>query len=66
MPKGQIGMNFRPVVIYWEYMHFGKIADMKWIHAAYRTIGFSVKSWPREMRFWGNKKGKSIGSDSPI
>jgi hypothetical protein len=49
-----------------RYMHFGKIADTKWIYTTYRIFGFSVKSWPRKTQLWDNKKGKSIGSDSPL
>ena len=42
------------------------IADTKWIYATYRIFCFSVKSGSRQMRLWGNKKGKSKGSDSPL
>jgi hypothetical protein len=42
-----------------------KIADMKWIHAAYRIFKSAVKPKARKMRLWENKKGESIGSDSP-
>jgi hypothetical protein len=42
-----------------------KIADTKWIYATYRIFCFSVKSGSRQMRLWENKKGESIGSDSP-
>jgi hypothetical protein len=39
---------------------------MKRIHAAYRIFKSGVKPQARKMRLWDNKKGKSIGSDSPF
>ena len=39
---------------------------MIWISAAYRIFKSGVKPEARKMRLWGNKKGKSIGSDSPF
>ena len=41
------------------------IADTIWIYATYRILSFSVKLKARKMGLCGNKKGKSIGSDSP-
>jgi len=49
-----------------RYMKFIKIAGMKWIHAAYRIFKSGVKPQARKMRLWDNKKGESIGSDSPL
>jgi hypothetical protein len=46
-------------------MHFGNFTDMKRIYATYRIFKSGVKSEARKMRICGNKKGKSIGLDSP-
>ena len=42
------------------------IAGTILIYATNRIFGFSVKSGSRQMRVRDNKKGKSIGSDSPF
>jgi hypothetical protein len=47
-------------------MQFAKIADMKWIYATYRIFKSGVKQEARKMRLCGDKKGKSIGLDSPF
>jgi len=39
---------------------------MTWISEPYRIFKYGLKPYARKMRLWGNKKGKSIGSDSPI
>ena len=42
------------------------IADTNWIYATYRTFKFGVNLKAQKIRLWENKKGKSIGSDSPL
>ena len=41
------------------------IADTIWIYATYPNFSSGVKLDARKMRLCENKKGKSIGSDSP-
>ena len=40
--------------------------ELKGFHELPNFLKFGVKSWARKMRLWGNKKGKSIGLDSPF
>jgi hypothetical protein len=42
------------------------IADTIWIYEPYPNFLSGVKLDARKMRLCDNKKGKSIGSDSPI
>jgi len=42
------------------------IADTKWISEPYRIFKSGVKPEARKMRIRDNKKGESIGSDSPF
>ena len=42
------------------------VSFTKPIYEIYRIWGIFVKLWFRKMRLWDNKKGKSIGSDSPF
>jgi hypothetical protein len=42
------------------------IADTKWIHATYPNFSSGVKLDALKMRLLENKKGKSIGLDSPF
>ncbi len=45
---------------------FHNFTDTIWISAPYRILKYCVKLEARKMRFWNNKEGKSIGSDSPF
>ena len=47
-------------------MHFGKIADMKWIYATYRFFSSGFKLKARKIRLYENNKGESIGLNSPL
>ena len=42
------------------------IADTKWISEPYRIFKSDVKLKAWKMRLYENKRGKSIGSDSPL
>jgi len=49
-----------------EFPKIGKISGMIWISEPYRIFKSGVKLHARKMGLWDNKKGKSIGSDSPF
>ena len=61
----QLRQNFMYIEIIKVFRIYEIIAYNKPIHAPYRIFLLDVKSWSWQMRVSSNKKGKSIGSDSP-
>ncbi len=71
-PKPLIICHYHSLTSQYRYIEIIKvfkineiIADIKQIHATYRIFSSTVKSESRKMRLLVNKKGKSMGSDSP-
>jgi hypothetical protein len=64
--KNQISAKYRYIERNPNITISQNFSDTKWIYATYRIFSFSVKLKARKMGLCGNKKGKSMGSDSPL
>ena len=66
LSENQISADYMYIEIIWTFKNNVIFADTIWISKPYLIFSSDVKPKARKLRLYENKKGKSLGSDSPF